>query len=397
MSASKSKATDTHLGSELRARRLFLRIYAMFAVLLVGVVGYFYFTAQEKLMLSKQRIEMMEYATTQARRLKRLHKHYPKDKVYPRDSRFESGIYDLEYKKIFSTLKQDRVRLDKSIYNVGESTQLIKMLDDYYLGAKYLVIEVPENKNWYIRTTTTVSIYSLLILLLVMLAGLYLARLFVAPMRSSILLLDRFIKDTTHELNTPLSAILTNIEMMDRDDISQSNAKKLNRVEIGARTVSTLYDDLKYLTLEQDKEVLDEQFDMFPFVQSRLEYFSLQMEQKRITLHTDLSNSQIKADKRLICRIIDNLLSNAIKYNKRNGEIRVTLMPNMLSIADSGVGIDADSIDDIFDRYSRFDSSEGGFGVGLNIVRKIVDHYGMSIDVDSQVDVGTTMTLRWER
>ena len=66
------------------------------------------------------------------------------------------------------------------------------------------------------------------------------------PMRDSIMLLDRFIKDTTHELNTPLSAILANIEMMDTDVMVEKNRKKLTRINIAAKTVSTLYKDLTY-------------------------------------------------------------------------------------------------------------------------------------------------------
>ncbi len=393
---SKSRATDTHLRGEKRARRLFLRLYAFFVSVLILLAAYFYFLSQEQLMFSQQRIEMMEYATTQARRLKQLHRSYPRDKRYPRDSRFKSAIYDLEYQKIFSTLKEPRIEFDKVIYNTGNSIHLVKILDDYYLGAKYLIIELPKDDIWYSSIAVKIALFSLASLLFLMMIGLYLARLFVEPMRNSILLLDKFIKDTTHELNTPLSAILANLEILDRQNMDSKEIKKLDRIEIGARTVSSLYEDLKFLTLESAKKPQNEQFDMKLLVESRLDYFSMMMESKRVKLDKKLSRSLIYADRKLMARVIDNLLSNAIKYNKRSGSIRVILEDGVLIIEDSGIGIPEDKLDTVFDRYSRIDNSEGGFGIGLSIVKGIVEQFDMDIEVVSKVGVGTKVILKWE-
>jgi len=357
----------------------------------------FYYRSQEQLMFSHQRIRMMEYATIQARRLKHLHRHYPQEKKYPRDQRFTSAIYDLEYQKIFSTLQSTVVRLDEAIYQSGNFIHLIKMLDDYYLGAKYLVIEVPKDEAWYSHIWGRIVFSGLFLFAFLILLGWYLSGLFVRPMRRSIMLLDRFIKDTTHELNTPLSAILSNIEMIDRQSMGETNNRKLNRIEIGARTVSTLYEDLKFLTLEQGKPAEDTVLDLLPLVESRLEYFGLQMRSKQLVLHKELTSASIVADRRLITRVIDNLLSNAIKYNKRGGSIHVTLSEGRLVVSDSGIGMAAEELGDIFERYSRFNESEGGFGIGLNIVRKITEHYGIAVEVVSVLDRGTEIILRWEQ
>ncbi len=397
MSVSKSRATDTHLSSESQARRRFLFLYVLLMVLLVGLVSVFYYKSEETLMFSQQRIRMMEYASKQTRKLKQLHRHFPIENTYPRDDRFHSAIYDLEYVEIFSTLQAEWTNLNEVIYQSGTWIHLVKILDDYYLGAKYLVIEVPVDTGWAGGIVRRILLYGIPLLILLLLFGIYLSKLFVKPMRHSIMLLDRFIKDTTHELNTPLSAILTNIEMIDRAQMNAGNAKKLNRIEIGARTVSTLYEDLKFLTLERDRSVEDEQIDLVLLLQSRIEYFSLQMQSKQIVLTKRLYPSTIEADKKLMARVIDNLLSNAIKYNKRGGRIEVVLEKGMLTIADSGIGIASEEIRHIFDRYSRFNESEGGFGIGLNIVKMIVEHYEMEITVDSEIGVGTKIILRWSR
>jgi len=392
---SKNRATATHLGSEIKARRRFLLLYGFFVFLLVGLSILFYYRSQEQLMFSHQRIRMMEYASVQARKLKHLHRRFPKETKYPRDSRFESAIYDLEYQKIFSTLTEPEVDLHAVIYQRGEKIHLVKVLDDYYLGAKYLIIEVAEDADWYRGMMKQILFYGLFMLVLLMLIGIYLSRLFVRPMQRSILLLDRFIKDTTHELNTPLSAILANIEMIDKEGMNASNAKKLNRIEIGARTVSTLYEDLKFMVLEQGRVTQSRELDLLPILQRRLEYFSLAMEAKKIILHKEMIPARMTTNRSLIIRVVDNLLSNAIKYNKRGGEIIVMLEPGKLVVEDSGIGMTSIQLENIFDRYSRFSESEGGFGIGLNIVKKIVEHYGMKITVESTEEVGTAVTLQW--
>jgi len=100
-------------------------------------------------------------------------------------------------------------------------------------------------------------------------------------------------------------------------------------------------------------------------------------------------------DKRKLTRVIDNLLSNAIKYNKRSGTIGMTLKKQTLTIWDTGIGIDQEKVPFMFDRYLRFNNSEGGFGLGLSIVKKILDEYNIAIDVNSKVGEGTKMVLTW--
>ena len=393
MSASKSRATNTFLRSERKSLFRFLGVYTLLVMLLIGLVGYFYYQSQEKLAFSAYRIKLMEYATDQAKRLHYLHDHFPELSTYPRDDRFESAIYDLEYVKIYSTLHEPHINLEEEIYRVGDRIQFVKILDNYYLGAKYLIIEVPEDTEWFVATLRTIEGYGLGALLFLMLIGLYLARLFVRPMRHSILLLDQFIKDTTHELNTPLSAILANIESIDPEGISEANARRLGRINVAARTVSTLYEDLKFATLEQEKETEDTVLDMDVLVRSRLEFFEILMQSKKLTLETDIAPASLIADRRLIERVVDNLLSNAIKYNRRNGMIHVSLSPGRLEVADTGIGIAPEVLPHIFERYSRFNESEGGFGIGLSIVKRIVDHYGMQIEAISNEGKGAVFIL----
>jgi two-component system OmpR family sensor kinase len=119
------------------------------------------------------------------------------------------------------------------------------------------------------------------------------------------------------------------------------------------------------------------------------------MESKRVTLESDMVPSTLTADRRLIERVVDNLISNAVKYNRRGGTIRIGLRSDRLTVADTGIGIASEALPRVFERYTRFNESEGGFGIGLSIVRRICDHYGITIGIDSELGEGTTVTLSW--
>ena len=346
-------------------------------------------------MLSDQRASLTKYAYIQTKRLKVLHYFFDERTTYPRDPRFRSAIYDIEFMKIFSLLEDESIRFDEEIYITNKHIHFVKTLDTYYLGTKYLIIEVEDDGAWRAEIWRQIIGYGLIVFFLFMLFGLFLAKMFLKPMRDAIMLLDRFIKDTTHELNTPLSAILANIEMMDTEVMIDKNKKKLNRINIAAKTVSTLYKDLTYLTLEQEASNEDETIELQALLRNRVEYLSILAESKQLKYDLDLDDATIRIDKRKFTRVIDNLISNAIKYNKRGGIVGITLHQGMLMIWDTGIGIDKEKVPFMFDRYMRFNQSEGGFGIGLSIVKKILDEYNIKIKVESKEAEGTKVVLKW--
>jgi two-component system OmpR family sensor kinase len=227
--------------------------------------------------------------------------------------------------------------------------------------------------------------------------GVVLSRLFIRPMREAVSLLDDFIKDTTHELNTPISTIVTNIETIDEAEVSDKVRKKIKRIDIAAKTIASIYDDLTYLVLNHKIAVLNEQLSVDDVLRERLAYFSGHFLQKHLQVSEDLSPCRVTMDKNKLIRIIDNLLSNAIKYNKQGGEIKVVLDATKLQVSDTGRGIEDNKIEKIFDRYSRFDTSVGGFGIGLHIVAAIVHEYGFKVAVESRPQEGTTLTVFWQQ
>jgi two-component system OmpR family sensor kinase len=363
---------------------------------IVSVSTIYYNSSKERIDLQYKSL-MQEFAFLQLKKLKWLHNHYPKYKKYPRDNRYNSAIYDLEYSKIFSTLKSKEIYFNKRLYFSSGNAIYVEMLSDYYLGAKYLFIEVPINGLLISKVYKNIAIYALLALVILYIIGYYLARLFIKPMRDSIELLDCFIKDTTHEINTPIAIINSNIEMLKKDALSQRDAKKIDRIKIASRTLENIYKDLKFTALESMDKVESYKFNLKELLQERVEYFAMHIESKRVKINLDLEDYTINADRELYARMLDNIISNAIKYNRVGGSIGITLKDSKLIIEDSGIGLEGKDILEIFNRYSRFNDSEGGFGIGLSIVKKIADFYSLDIRVESEKNIGTRFIIRWQK
>jgi len=391
------KNWDINLRSrERKTLRSFLFLYAFLALLILAFVAFLYYGFERDLMLQDQREALSNLTNEQIARLKSLHINFDKEQTYPRDERFNSAIFDSSLKQIFSTLSTKKVNLYEDIYLKNSHIYFIKELESYYLGARYIAIEVDAPASWNKKVFRKLLIYGAIIFGILVVIGYFLLNLLLRPMRDTINLLDRFIKDTTHELNTPVNAILSNIEMIDLQSLDESLLKKIKRITIASKTISNLYDDLTYLVLSHHIISHNEEVDLKSIIEERLEYFALLMESKKITLTSSLEeNISLVIDRKKIAKLIDNILSNAIKYNKIGGTIHVLLTPEQIEISDSGRGIETKKINQAFERYVRFDRSVGGFGIGLSIVAAIAKEYALSVSIDSKLGEGAKVRITW--
>lgn len=384
------------LSSEKKSFLRFFTIYTLLITTVLITVSIIYYNAKDEQIALQYKSLMQELSQLQIKRLKWLHNHFPKYNRYPRDERYNSAIYDLEYQKIFSTLQSHRIDFTKTLYFTKEYAIYVTVLSDYYLGAKYLFVEIPKNRSLVYATIKNILLYGVVAWILFLILGYYLAKLFIKPMRESIELLDNFIKDTTHEINTPISIINANIEMLENTPLPPRDIKKIKRVKIASRTLETIYKDLKISVLSGISRVpKSENIDMKSLLQERLEYFAMHIELKKITIELSLQECTLKADKMLIERLVDNLLSNAIKYNRVGGFIKIGLSKEALTIEDGGIGIKQENLRKIFERYRRFNRSEGGFGIGLNIVQAIAKTYNFKLHVTSWENRGTKVVVQW--
>lgn len=383
--------------SETRTIIGFSLIYSILVLVILGVITFLYYQFKKDLMIQDKRQTLQNYSNTHIANLKELHINIDKSDIYPRDERFNSAIYDSSKKKIFSTLLMDDVKLDEVIYLKDGYIHLIKEPESYYLGSKYVIVEIEDDNIWFLNIKYKMLFWFLFSFILLLFVGYFIAKLFLKPMRESIQMLDRFIKDTTHELNTPIAAILSNIQMINKDNIDEKLAKKINRIEIGAKTISNIYEDLTFVSLNNQIISNNEKLNFSQILNQRVDFFKSIANSKQIEFILDIKeNVFIVCDIKKLSKLIDNILSNAIKYNKFQGFIKVTLKDKILIIEDSGKGMSKDNLANLFTRYKRFDKSVGGFGIGLNIVSLIAKEYDLKIDVISKIDVGTRIKIKWQ-
>ncbi|WP_169974773.1 HAMP domain-containing sensor histidine kinase [Campylobacter sp. RM16191] len=235
----------------------------------------------------------------------------------------------------------------------------------------------------------------LLILTIIMVIAYYLAKLSLEPLHTKINALNRFIKDSTHEINTPLSIIMMSIETTDKSTLSSKNLKRLNNIELAARSLSNIYEDLTYLSFSKSDASKKEQINLKNLFNERLEYFAPFFAKRSIIPQINLSEASINANLYEVRRMIDNLISNAIKYSNVGGFVSIILSKNEFAITNSGEGISKEQQKKIYDRYTRFNNDQGGFGIGLNLVKRVCESNDLSIICESEIGQNTTFKVSW--
>ena len=376
----------------------FLALYGVLVIVILALVGVLYYQYAKTQMISSHRLAMQLESESYVPILNDWLENDRNLTTFPKDLAYATALYGYDKKILVGNLKNTTLNFKESITLEGTYVHLIVSLAPYEMGEFYLIFETRDDGLWRTQAIEAALIVGSILFAFLLLIGFILARLLLKPMNEAIALLDDFIKDTTHELNTPISAILTNLEALKEEEIPASMQKKLTRIEIASRTISTLYDDLTYLILNHDLAVVNEPLDIGELLQERLEYFRNRIEQKK--LHCELNitdNIFFTIDRTKMTRILDNLLSNAIKYNKMGGVLTIVLDHTSLCVQDNGIGIPANMIKEVFERYTRADKSVGGFGIGLHIVAMIAKEYDLTIHIESEENIGTTICVGWKK
>ena len=293
--------------SETRTIIGFSLIYSILVLCILGVISFLYYQFKKDLMLQDIRQTLQNYSNNHILNLKELHINIDKSNIYPRDDRYNSAIYDSSKRYIFSTLQMSDINLDEVIYLKDGYIHLIKEPEAYYLGSKYVIVEVLDDNIWFIKIKYKMIFWFFVSFFILLIIGYFIAKLFLKPMRESILILDRFIKDTTHELNTPVAAILSNIEMIDKNNLDEKLAKKINRIEIGAKTISNIYEDLTFVSLNNQIISNNERLNLSDILKQRVDFFKTIANSKKIEFNLDIKdNTFIVCDIKKLSKLIDN-------------------------------------------------------------------------------------------
>jgi len=205
----------------------------------------------------------------------------------------------------------------------------------------------------------------------------------------------RFVQNAAHELKTPLSSIMTNIEVLEMDENASVAEYKevLSITKDNVERMNELVKDLLQMTqLEQKSQTTFSFKEMSIFNPELLE----EMKEKGIHLEQK-GDTRLTGSKPLLERAFANIVHNAVRYNRKGGEISIICDDDEITIADTGIGIPADKKDKIFEPFYCVDFSRsrslGGSGLGLSIVRQIFFQHDIGVSVESEEEKGTKFEI----
>jgi len=222
-----------------------------------------------------------------------------------------------------------------------------------------------------------------------------------------------FIGNLAHEIKTPIftsqSYILTLLDGALNDETV--NKKYLKTASKAMERLNLIVKDLDLITkIESGQSNLNKNhFDIIDLIQNVFEMLEYSAKKKKIELIVDKENeieTMVKADKEKIEQVLTNLVDNSIKYGKENGTTEVVvqnLNKNKLivRVTDNGVGFEKENYNRIFERFFRIDKSgsrsSGGSGLGLSIVKHIIDSHDEKIYVESELGVGSEFSFSLEK
>ncbi len=253
-------------------------------------------------------------------------------------------------------------------------------------GALHYSIVSAEADNIYMLYFGTLSAAVML--------GFMVAKLAIAPLQEHMGQLERFSKETLHELNLPVSTILTNTKMLERNCENEKSLKRLGRIEKAAEMIQERYAELDYLIRTQTQHVQVERFDLSELIRERMEFFRALY--PHVTFHHTLEPTFLVLDRIGLRKVVDNLVDNAVKYSREAPEVSLRLSRGTLEIEDRGIGMDEMELLRIFDRYYQSDATMPGYGIGLGLVKSYCDKYRIKLHVRSEKGKGTTMILEFK-
>jgi two-component system phosphate regulon sensor histidine kinase PhoR len=215
---------------------------------------------------------------------------------------------------------------------------------------------------------------------------------------------QEFISNVSHEIQSPLTSILGFAQALRKNKLStEDRLHYLNIIEAESMRLSKLSDNLLSLaSLEAGTIKLEPStYRLGKQLRSIVLACETQWTDKNILMDVSLEEVEINADEEMMSQVWINLIHNSIKFTLDGGSVRVDLHKQgdkiQFKISDTGIGIAEEDLSHVFERFYKADKSRKpsikGNGLGLSIVKKIVDMHQGTIDVQSKLGVGTTFTV----
>ena len=358
--------------------------YSMLIIIVVSIPAFFYISVEKKSYRQTQMQNLEHYAYGVEKSIydfSRTNKHIFH---FPRSLFYTACLYGSNKQMLFAT---DEV-VCKNIMQEKNQTGLLSkniLLTSNRLQADHLVIVKHFSyKNIY----TKAFIAALFLGAIIFFMTLFFIKISLRPLEKANRYLNVFFNDAMHELKTPLGVMQLNLEFLR----TKEESKVLRRLYTSMQSMILIYEDIEYHIKHTHVEYKAEHLNFSQFLQTRIDIFTDLASIKNIMIQKNITEDiSLEINRIELQRIIDNTISNAIKYSPKGTKIDINLSKEaehiLFSVADQGIGIK--DTKKIFERYAREDTIQGGFGIGLSIVKHICDTNNIEISVESRHSKGS--------
>ena len=255
-----------------------------------------------------------------------------------------------------------------------------------FLGVLHFLLTVLEVQNIYL--------IAIVMLCFVALSAVFISKLAVDPLHEYVKNLQNLSKETLHELNLPISTIMSNSQMLSKSLDDEKAHKRLKRIDSACEMLKQRYNELEYMIKMQSKQDVKETFLLNQLIGQRVLF--LQHIYPHIEFKLHLEELELTNDKTGLSKVIDNIIDNGVKYSPNSNVIDIRLNTQTLEIQDYGLGMDEVELLQIFDNYYQANDNMQGFGIGLSMVKRFCDTNNIDLSFNSSPNNGTTVLLNFK-
>jgi len=368
----------------------FLALYLVSSFIFLAFAAYWFFTSQVATEMSSNYYKMNHIADRVSSDIIRAHM---------RDEKYELELFPTaaialidSNKKLMQGGVPKHIDFDKEFYMDKGTFTLVSKRASGHLGVEYIVVQSSECTQNVAALKNKIAYTVIITAFTIIIIAVFLSYMFLKPLRDKMREIEEFVKDTTHELNTPITALMMSTSRLKSKQVYDEKIAK--NISISTKQLYDIYSSLSFLSFDHKSEEAEElSFDTV--VDESITYFGELLDKKRISVTKELEYCPLLIAPTKAKMLINNLLSNSIKYSTPNTKISIKTTLNSFTIQDEGIGIPKEKLDEIFKRFFRASSYAGGFGVGLHIVDSIVKEYDYSISIKSTELVGTSINIQF--
>ena len=348
--------------------------------------GYWYYTAQKNALQSNDYYKLQHIADDFSQKIVASHMQGEPLPSSPVDKLVFISLVDIKGQLVRGKIRGGFNITKEGYYTTNGYSTLMSSSPQEHQGIKYVLVQSSLLPFKIEELKLSVIAVMMLVLIVMMSLAWVLSKLFIRPLHQKIKQIEDFVHDTAHELNTPITALSMSVS---RALKKQSYDEKiLKNISISTKQLFDIYTALSYLSFES-KAQESRSIDIKEILEKSVTYYQELSESKNISLNLSAESYRVKIDETKLTMLFGNLINNAIKYSHPSSKIDIVFKDKVFSIEDYGIGIEKEKLSKIFETYNRETEYAGGFGIGLSIVQKISQEYGLQLEVNSELAKGS--------